>query len=145
VPDEAPKEMPKIDYSQSYARADVDVSGAGSISGIGGGTGGPAGAAPIQQSSATTIHDFSFSQIEITFKPADPTWPPLARASRTTGTVMVQVVIGPDGIPTSAKAISGPPILHKASEDYAKKWRFKPALEDGRPVSGAFKLNVNWQ
>jgi hypothetical protein len=57
----------------------------------------------------------------------------------------VQVVIGTDGIPTSAKATGGPQLLHKASEEFAMKWRFKPALEDGRPISARFLLNVDWK
>jgi protein TonB len=145
VPEVAPDKMPTVDYSKSYGRTDADLSGGGSITGVVGGTAGPAGSGGGPQSSSTTIHDFSFNQLEKTYTPPQPTYPPIARAAKQSGRVTVQMVIGTDGVPTSATAISGPALLRKDSEAYAMKWRFKPAMEDGRPISVRFNLNVDWK
>mgnify|MGYP001254156747 CR=1 FL=1 len=57
-------------------------------------------------------------------KSSTPPTPPAARAVRAVGTVVVVTRIGLDGKVISAKAISGHPLLRKASEIAAQKFEF---------------------
>jgi protein TonB len=145
VPDEAPKEMPKIDYSMSLGRTNVDLNAIVGGAGQPGGTAAPIGAYGGQQSSSTSIHDMAFNNTMIKVRPPSPPYPPMAKAARQQGSVTVELVIGTDGVPISAKASGGNALLHKPSEEYAMKWRFHPAMEDGRPVQARFKINIVWK
>ncbi len=68
-----------------------------------------------------------------------PEYPNEARKQKIEGRVTVNIVIGDEGKVISARAASGPSILHDASVAAAYKARFKPTLVDGKPakVTGA--------
>ena len=59
-------------------------------------------------------------------------YPPLARQTRISGTVVVRVMVGADGSVESAEAISGHPLLKGAAEDGAMKMKFNPQAEGKR-------------
>ncbi len=52
--------------------------------------------------------------------------PPIARQARVESDVKVEVKIDEKGNVQSAKVISGHPLVSKASETAAKKWKFSP-------------------
>jgi TonB family protein len=62
---------------------------------------------------------------------AEPVYPPLARAAKVTGTVVVEVTVDETGNVTAARAVSGHPLLKDAAVEAARKWKFKPAMLDG--------------
>ena len=68
-------------------------------------------------------------------QPVDPEYPGAARASGQRGSVVLQVLIGRDGVVRDAKFISGSLIFARASIDAARQWRFKPYFMNGRAVS----------
>jgi protein TonB len=59
---------------------------------------------------------------------------PIAKAAHVTGVVTVAVEIGLDGHVTQAWVLAGPEMLRTASADAARKWVFKPFLQDGAPI-----------
>jgi len=61
-------------------------------------------------------------------------YPPPALAARIFGTVLVEVTIDESGSVTSARALSGHPLLKEAAVDAARGWTFKPTLMQGRPI-----------
>lgn len=63
-----------------------------------------------------------------------PEFPLAARGSNVGGTVLVRVTIDTQGSVTSAKAVEGPLMFRRASEDAARKWKFRPATRDGYVV-----------
>lgn len=65
---------------------------------------------------------------------AKPEYPEAARAVKASGAVNVQVTIDEQGNVISASAVSGHPLLRKASEDAAKKSKFSPTMLEGVPV-----------
>lgn len=72
-------------------------------------------------------------------KSAMPAYPPAARAVRGVGTVSVAVKVRPDGSVESAKAVSGHPLLRRASEAAAGKFLFEGSANEGeREVNLAF-------
>jgi len=60
--------------------------------------------------------------------------PPIARAAHMTGDVTVRVVVGLNGLPQRAIAVSGPEMLKGAAIEAAKKWKFKPSTVGERAV-----------
>jgi TonB family protein len=72
-----------------------------------------------------------------------PVYPPIARAAGAQGLVSVQVVIDEQGNVTSARAVSGHPLLQQAAVDAARQWVFKPTIVNGKPakVNGAISFS----
>lgn len=55
---------------------------------------------------------------------ASPWYPPVAKAARASGDVVVDVEIDASGNVSSAQAATGHPLLRKPSEEAASRWRF---------------------
>jgi periplasmic protein TonB len=73
-----------------------------------------------------------------------PAYPPLARTTRTQGTVWIQAVIGRDGAIKNLQLISGPPLLVAVALEAVKQWRYKPTLLNGEPVEVITVIDVNF-
>ena len=71
-------------------------------------------------------------------------YPPPAAAARVFGTVLVEVSIDEGGNVTSARAISGHPLLKDAAVDAARGWTFKPTLLQGKPAKVVGTLTFNF-
>jgi TonB family protein len=63
-----------------------------------------------------------------------PPYPPIARAAKASGTVMVQVLVDENGNVVSAHAISGHPLLQAACVAAARNAKFSPTKLSGQPV-----------
>jgi TonB family protein len=57
-----------------------------------------------------------------------------ALMARAVGTVFVEVTIDESGSVTSARALSGPPLLREAAVGAAQGWTFQPTTMQGKPV-----------
>lgn len=79
----------------------------------------------------------------VAVKRVQPQYPPIAKAAGAQGPVTVQVLIDEQGNVTTARAISGHPLLQDASVSAARQWVFKPTLVNGKPakVSGAISFS----
>lgn len=53
-----------------------------------------------------------------------PDFPLIAQAAHAQGEVVVEVTLAPDGTVATSKSLSGHPLLQKAAETAAMKWRF---------------------
>lgn len=73
-----------------------------------------------------------------------PAYPPIARAARASGTVMVQVTIDENGNVISAHAISGHPLLQASAVAAARGARFSPTLLSGQPVKVTGVITYNF-
>jgi periplasmic protein TonB len=65
----------------------------------------------------------------------NPEYPAAAKASGQQGSVVLQVLIGPDGAVQDAKFMQGSFVFARAAIDAVKQWRFKPYSMNGRAVS----------
>lgn len=63
-----------------------------------------------------------------------PEYPASASAKGLVGTVMVQVLLGKDGLVKDVRVVRSIPELDALAIEAVKKWRFKPALAKGKPV-----------
>jgi protein TonB len=73
-----------------------------------------------------------------------PAYPPIARAARASGEVVVQVTIDECGNVIGAKAMSGHPLLQMAAVQAAYKWRFSPTLLENQPVKVSGTVTFNF-
>ncbi len=77
-------------------------------------------------------------------KRVEPTYPPLAKAARVSGAVVVEVIIDEGGGVVSARAVSGHPLLRDPAANAARGWRFKPTLLSGQPVKVVGTITFNF-
>ena len=73
-----------------------------------------------------------------------PSYPPLARAARIQGAVVLQAVIGKDGSIQNLKLVSGHPMLTQSALEAVKQWRYKPYFLNGEPVEVDTQITVNF-
>ena len=71
-----------------------------------------------------------------------PTYPPIAKAARVSGTVVLQATISKSGTITNLRVISGNAMLQQAALDAVRQWRYKPYLLNGDPVEVDTTVNV---
>jgi TonB family protein len=74
----------------------------------------------------------------------DATYPELGQHSRVQGSVVLEAVIGTDGVVEGLRVVSGPSILTGAAQQAVRQWRFKPYLQNGRPVETKCTVTVNF-
>lgn len=73
-----------------------------------------------------------------------PLYPPLAKETRTQGTVVVDCVIDTQGNVTQVKLVSGHPLLVEAALDAVRQWKYQPTLLNGQPVAVEMLVTVNF-
>lgn len=65
----------------------------------------------------------------------EPAYPEFAREAQIQGKVTLHVLVGKDGRVKSVKVIKGVTGLNDAAVEAIKKWVFKPALSNNKPVA----------
>lgn len=73
-----------------------------------------------------------------------PGYPMLARQMKVQGSVILEALIGRDGLIQDLHVISGPPILATAAREAVKQWHFKPHYEGAEAVETQAKITVNF-
>lgn len=73
-----------------------------------------------------------------------PVYPPAARAEHIEGTVKLRVLIDKEGKVTELEPVSGPKQLIPAALDAVRRWRYEPALVDGKPSAIHTEITVNF-
>jgi protein TonB len=71
-----------------------------------------------------------------------PVYPPIAKAARVSGTVVLQATISKTGTIENLRVISGPAMLQQAALDAVKTWRYRPYLLNNEPVEVETTVNV---
>ncbi len=72
----------------------------------------------------------------------EPVYPPLARAARVQGEVVLSAVINTNGQIENLQLVSGHPMLVPAAIAAVKQWRYKPYLLNGQPVEVETTITV---
>jgi TonB family protein len=74
----------------------------------------------------------------------DPDYPAQARGKHLRGTTVLWVTIGADGKVGDVKvARSFEPVLDQSAMDAVKKWKFRPAKLEGKPVAVQINIEIN--
>jgi protein TonB len=125
----------------------------GDIVGLDPGLGGPIGANPFGNGAykpPVVVREAPKGPIVISTGVADgmvlqriiPRYPPIAQASHTHGTVVLQAVISKNGTIENLRVVSGSPMLQQAALDAVSQWRYRPYLLNGQPVDVETTINV---
>jgi periplasmic protein TonB len=72
----------------------------------------------------------------------EPTYPPLAKAARVQGEVVLTAVISTTGQIENLQLISGHPMLVQEAINAVRQWRYKPYLLNGQPVEVETTITV---
>jgi TonB family protein len=84
------------------------------------------------------------SLIEKATQRVNPSYPQVAKNTRTTGVVKVYLEVDEKGSVASVKSIDGPQLLRQAATDAARRWKFRPTVIGGQPVRVMGFINFNF-
>ena len=87
---------------------------------------------------------FSPNAADIVTRSVQPDYPRLARQMRVQGSVVLQALIGRDGLIEDLHVLSGPSILANAAEEAVRQWHFKPHFVGTLPVETRANITVNF-
>jgi protein TonB len=71
-----------------------------------------------------------------------PIYPPIAKATGTQGTVVLQATISRNGTIENLRVASGSVLLQQAALDAVRNWLYRPYLLNGEPVEVETTVNV---
>jgi protein TonB len=73
-----------------------------------------------------------------------PRYPAEALRNLESGTVLLRVDVGPDGVPTQVQIAksSRSRSLDRAASEAVRQWRFRPAQRNGQPVPGSVQVPI---
>ncbi len=100
-------------------------------------------AASVTSNAADRVQ-MSVDTANVVNHPVSPGYPLLARQMKVQGSVILQALIGKDGIIQDLHVISGPPILASAAQAAVRQWHFKPHLQGNEAVETQAKITVNF-
>jgi periplasmic protein TonB len=75
----------------------------------------------------------------------DPIYPPLARQTRTQGTVIIDAIVDEQGNVVEAKVVSGQPLLIQSALDAVRKWRYEPTYLNDQPVPVQLNVTITFR
>jgi TonB family protein len=100
-------------------------------------------AANTTMNAAENLH-ISSEAAAVVSQPVRPGYPVLARQMKVQGSVILQALIGRDGLIQNLQVLTGPPILADAAEEAVRQWRFKPHYFNNQPVETQTSITVNF-
>lgn len=94
------------------------------------------------QQNALPTSDLAPGSVPVAISKPAPSYPSDALRNGETGKVVVRIEVGADGEPTAVSVVtrSGSRSLDRAAVQAAKRWRFRPAQENGRAVASAVEV-----
>jgi periplasmic protein TonB len=105
----------------------------------------PATASAARVSSNAAEHvQMSADTAQVVSRPVKPGYPLLARQMKVQGSVILQALIGRDGLIQDLHVVSGPPILASAAQEAVKQWHFKPHYLGEEAVETEARITVNF-
>jgi len=89
-------------------------------------------------------HENGITAPKPTYSP-NPEYTDRARKKKISGSVVLSIVVTPDGSVREAKVIQSlDPDLDKQSIAAVSKWKFTPATKDGQPVSVRIRVETTF-
>ena len=77
-------------------------------------------------------------------KKVPPQYPETAKKAHIQGKVILRAVISKDGDVENLQIISGHPQLVPSAIDAVKQWKYRPYLQQGKPVEVETEIDVNF-
>ena len=137
IPDPTPDEPEPIRLPDEI-EPDIDIPETDVIFGI------PEGPPPVEPTGPIRVGGDVKPPEKISAPP--PQYTEIARKARIQGVVIVEAIIDKAGQVKNVKVLKGLPMgLDQAAVDAIKRWKFKPATLNGKPVDVYYNLTVNFQ
>ncbi len=112
--------------------------GSGNGSGLGPGSGGNTGGGPRRIGGGVSAPVLIFS--------VEPEFSEEARKAKVAGNVLVNLYVGTNGNPSHVRVIRGVGMgLDEKAVEAVRQYKFKPAMENGKPVLVELNVEVNFQ
>ena len=112
--------------------------GSGNGSGIGPGSGGNTGGGPRRIGGGVSAPQLIYS--------VEPEFSEEARKAKVAGNVLVNLWVDTNGLPSHVRVIRGVGMgLDEKAVEAVRQYRFKPAMESGKPVLVELNVEVNFQ
>ena len=145
---QAPSKIPKNILMVAHKEAPPANFGVAGMEGLGDGTAGGMGS--IFGNSGPTVKAAPPQKVAISagvavgmlIQKTQPVYPPIAKAARVQGTVVLQAEISKAGTIQNLRVISGPAMLQESALDAVRTWRYRPYLLNGEPVEVETTINV---
>jgi TonB family protein len=99
-------------------------------------------APPSQKPAPTSVHVKADSLTLV--NKVQPVYPVQAKKDKVTGSVVLAVNIGKDGVVKNLRVVSGPSALQRAALDAVKQWRYQPFLLNGDPIEVKTTVTVTF-
>jgi protein TonB len=74
-----------------------------------------------------------------------PVYPPIARSARAQGVVLLEAIIGKDGLVRNVRVLRSVPLLDQAAIDAVRQWRYSTPTLNGVPVDVSMTVSVSFQ
>jgi TonB family protein len=97
-----------------------------------------------QTTSASDLKVPAAAAAEHLISKTEPVYPPLAKAAKIGGVIVVEATIASDGHVAKVRAVSGHPMLMTSAMDAVRKWRYQPFLLNGGPIQVVASVEVNF-
>jgi TonB family protein len=76
----------------------------------------------------------------------DPEMTPQAREQKFSGIVLLHLIVNSKGVPENVQVLRGVGLgLDEKALDAVRQYRFRPAMESGKPVSVGLNIEINFQ
>ena len=74
-----------------------------------------------------------------------PDYPPIAKQLKVQGTVELEALVSETGEVMKVNIVSGNPVLTNASAQAVKHWKFKPFMQDGKPIQVLAPISLDFK
>ncbi len=120
--------------------------GNGSGTGLGSGRGSGLGAGEGGNTAGGLRHIGGGVSAPVLIHEVEPEFSEEARKAKAQGIVTVNLWVGPDGVPSHVRVVQGVGMgLDQKAIEAVKQYKFKPAMEGGKPVTVELNVAVNFQ
>lgn len=153
VPHDPPKATPDVPLAPADDDSSTGPEGPGdgttggpngSPLGVPGGTG-DGGPGPGEGPGVEPVYVTGEMEKPVLLVKVEPVYPEAARLARLGGRVTIMAVIGEDGGIVSAEVLASKnPLFNGAALEAVRRWRYRPALMNGRPVRVYFTVMVDF-
>jgi protein TonB len=99
---------------------------------------------PVVASNAAERARVSTVAASVVTESVRPDYPMLARQMKVQGSVVLQALVGRDGMIQDLQVLSGPPILSTAAREAVRQWHFKPHYLGNQTVETETRITVNF-
>ena len=93
----------------------------------------------------TPTEEYLVSEMPVVLSEVRPVYPKEAKDKQLEGAVALDVLIDDQGNVRQVSVIDGPEIFRSGALDAMKKFRFKPAKVDGKPVAVRIRYSLNFK